>query len=122
MSIDVSHLVLEALRDTDDQVLDDGLDRPKGSDVLPRSMVYFDFNHIGLRMLEADGDVLQVLSQFASGAFNVNDPGFDCDLDCKNLLTYSSTRRAIAIAKPLRLEQSSTSQLHLQGETYHPQG
>jgi hypothetical protein len=39
MCIDVSHLVLEALCDSDDQVVDEGSDSSEGSDVLSRTVV-----------------------------------------------------------------------------------
>lgn len=34
------------------------------------------------RVREADGDVVKVLGEFASGAFDGHDAGFDVDFDC----------------------------------------
>ncbi len=42
MGIDVAHLVLEALGDADDQVVDEGADCAEGGDVLADAMVDLD--------------------------------------------------------------------------------
>ena len=71
MGIHISHLVLVALGDTRDQVVDDGLDGSQRSDILAASVV--DFNADRLRAVlvllfgqgESDGDVREVLGEFA---------------------------------------------------------
>ena len=46
MGVDVSHLVFEAFRDTDDHVVDEGLDGSESSDVLSGAMVEIDDNGV----------------------------------------------------------------------------
>lgn len=52
MGVDVAHLVLEALGNTDDQVVDKGADGSQGSDVLARAMVQLDVDDVLLRVRE----------------------------------------------------------------------
>lgn len=82
MGVDVSHLVLEAFRDTDDQVVDDGADGSEGSDVLADAMVDVDGDDVLLGGREADGDVGQVLNQLAPRTLDGDLSGLDLDLDC----------------------------------------
>lgn len=101
MCVDVSHLVLESLCDTDDHVVDDGADSTEGSDRLARAMVEFDRNYVGLGVGEGDGKVTEVLGELActsirkstvhvlalasirtSWALNSDDAGLDANLDC----------------------------------------
>ena len=65
MCVDVSHLVLEALGDANDHVVDEGSDSSEGSNVLSRAMVEFDIDNILLWVREVDGQVVQVLREFA---------------------------------------------------------
>lgn len=65
MCVDISHLVLEALGDTDDQVVDEGSDCSEGSDVLSGTVVQFDLNNIGLWVGEVDGQVVEVLGELS---------------------------------------------------------
>lgn len=44
MGVDVTHLVLEALGDTDDHVVDEGADGAEGGDVLPVAVVHLFFS------------------------------------------------------------------------------
>lgn len=44
MGVDVSHLILETPCNANDQVIDDGFDRPKGSDVLAGTMMQLDID------------------------------------------------------------------------------
>ena len=48
MSVDISHLVFESLRNTDDEVVDQGLDRSEGCDVFAGTVVEFDVDCIGV--------------------------------------------------------------------------
>ena len=50
MGVDIAHLVLEAFGDTNDEVVDDGLDCAESGHVLARAMVKFDI-HDSLRGL-----------------------------------------------------------------------
>lgn len=65
MCVDISHLVLEALGDTDDQVVDEGSDGSEGCDVLPGTVVQLDVDDILLGVGEVDSQVVQVLREFA---------------------------------------------------------
>jgi len=81
MCVDISHLVLEALGDTDDQVVDEGSDCAEGSDVLSGTVVQFDVDNILLWVGEVDGQVVEVLRELASWTLNSNKSGLDGDLD-----------------------------------------
>jgi hypothetical protein len=65
MCVDVSHLVLEALRDTDDQVVDESADCAEGGDVLSSTVVQLDVDDILLRVREVDRQMVEVLGEFA---------------------------------------------------------
>jgi hypothetical protein len=65
MCVDVSHLVLEALGDANDQVVDEGSDSSEGSNVLSRAVVEFDVDDILLWAREVNGQVVQVLRELA---------------------------------------------------------
>lgn len=70
MGVDVSHLVLEALGNTDDQVLDQGSDSSKSGDVLANTVVDLDRDGVLLGDGEVDGQVAKVLDQLASGTLD----------------------------------------------------
>lgn len=65
MGVDVAHLVLEALGDTGDHVLDDRADGAEGSDVLAGAMVELDVDDVLLGDGEGDRDVAEVLDELA---------------------------------------------------------
>lgn len=65
MCVDVSHLVLESLGDTDDQVVDERSDCAEGGDVLSGTVVQFDLDDILLGMREVDRQVVEVLGELA---------------------------------------------------------
>lgn len=65
MGVDVSHLVLEALGDTSDHVLDDGADSAKAGDLLAHTMVKLDGDDVLLGALERDGEMAKVLLKLA---------------------------------------------------------
>jgi hypothetical protein len=100
MGVDVAHLVLVALGDTDDQVVDEGADGAEGSDALARAVVELDLDEVLLGVREADSQVTEGLGESATGAcrvklsmlaqrkvgdcaptLNDNVPGLDGDLD-----------------------------------------
>lgn len=65
MGIDISHLILEALRNADDQVVDDGFDGSECCNVLAGTMMQFDNDDVFGRMGEADRKMGQVLRKLA---------------------------------------------------------
>jgi len=121
MCVDISHLVLEALGDTDDQVVDEGSDCAEGSDVLSGTVVQFDVDNILLWVGEVDGQVVEVLRELAcippldlpcpsqvipvsvrtSWTLNSNKSGLDGDLD------YSHTNSSVVALFPMRQPQFS---------------
>jgi len=58
MCVDVSHLVLESLGNTNDQVVDQGSDCAESSDVFAGTVVKLDVNDIFLRVREVDGQMV----------------------------------------------------------------
>lgn len=65
MGIDVSHLVLEALGDTGDQVLDDGSDGAEGGNIFTVAVVDLDRDGVLLGVTEVDSQVTEVLDELA---------------------------------------------------------
>ena len=65
MGVDVSHLVLEALGNTDNQVVDESSDSSESGDIFSRSVVNFNANNILLRSGKVDCDVAKVLGELA---------------------------------------------------------
>lgn len=65
MGVDVAHLVLEALGDADDKVVDDGAHGPEGGDVLTAAVVDLQPDNVLLELREVDGDVAEVLDELA---------------------------------------------------------
>lgn len=65
MCVNVAHLVLIALRDANDQVVDDGLDRAEGCHIFATAVVDLDLHDRLLWQREADGDVGEVFCQCA---------------------------------------------------------
>lgn len=65
MCVDISHLVLEALGDTNDQVVDQGTDCAESGDVLSGTVVQLDVDDILLWVREVDGQMVEVLCELA---------------------------------------------------------
>jgi hypothetical protein len=65
MGIDVAHLVLEALGDADDQVVDEGADGPESGDILTVAVVNLESDDVLLGLREVDGDVAEILDELA---------------------------------------------------------
>lgn len=82
MGVDVAHLVLESLRDTDDQVVDEGTDGSESGNGLADAMVDVDGDDVLLWRRERDGNVREVLDQLAPRALNSDLSCLDLDLDC----------------------------------------
>ena len=61
MGVDVAHLVLEALGDTDDHVVDQGADGAESGNVLASTVVELDVDDIALWVGEVDCQVGEVL-------------------------------------------------------------
>jgi hypothetical protein len=68
MGVDVTHLVLVALGDTDDQVVDESADGAEGSDALARAVVELDLDEVLLGVCEGDSQVTEGLGELATGA------------------------------------------------------
>lgn len=82
MGVDVAHLVLEALGDTGDHVVDDGADCAEGGDVLAGTVVHLDRDGALAGVGEGDAQVAEILHELAARALNGDDAGLDVDLDC----------------------------------------
>lgn len=65
MGVDVSHLVLEALGDTDNQVVDEGSDCAESGDVLSGTVVQLNVDDILLWVREVHSQVVEVLGELA---------------------------------------------------------
>lgn len=65
MGIDISHLILEALRNADNQVVDEGFDGSQRCNILAGTMMQFDIDDVFRRMGEADRKMSQVLRKLA---------------------------------------------------------
>lgn len=90
MSVYVAHLVLVALGDANDQVVDEGLDSAESGDALTRAMVELDVDGVGLWVGERDRKMAKVLDQLAAGALDGDGASLDVDLDCKEKMYVSS--------------------------------
>ena len=65
MCVHISHLVPEALRHTNDQIVDESSDSSEGGDVLSGAVVQFDVNDILLWVREVDCQVAEILRELA---------------------------------------------------------
>ncbi len=65
MCVDISHLVLEALGNTNDQVVDQSSDRAESSDILSGTVVQLDIDDILLGVREVDCQMVEVLCELA---------------------------------------------------------
>jgi hypothetical protein len=82
MGVDVTHLVLEALGDTNDHVVDERAHGAESSDVLAGTVMHLDLDGGGIRLLEGDGQVTKVLLEGATGTLDSDLASLDVDLDC----------------------------------------
>lgn len=82
MGVDVTHLVLEALGDTNDHVVDERAHGAESGDVLAGTVVHLDLNGVGIGLLEGDGQVTKVLLEDAAGALDGDLASLDVNLDC----------------------------------------
>ena len=78
MGVDVSHLVLETLGDTNDQVVDESADCSEGSHVLSGTVVQFDVDDIFLGVREVDCQMAEVLGELACSPVNTASPSLLC--------------------------------------------
>lgn len=98
MGVDVSHLVLESLGNTDDKVVDQSADSSEGSDILAGTVVKLNVDDVLLWVGEVDCEMVQVLAEFSckvsvvvcagnstmgctSGSLNSHKTRLDADLD-----------------------------------------
>ena len=65
MCVDISHLVLESLGDSDNQVVDQCADGSESGNVLSGTVVQFDVDDILLWVREVDCQMGEVLCEFA---------------------------------------------------------
>lgn len=83
MSVDVTHLVLEATGNTDHQVVNDGTDGTEGSNTLAGTVVQLDGDNVLLGAAEGDGNVGKILDELAAGTLDSHDAGLNVDLHCR---------------------------------------
>lgn len=77
VSIYVAHLVLEALGDTSDHVVDDGANGADSSNVLADAMVDNELELVLALELNFNVQVAKVLGQFAAGTLDGDNTGLD---------------------------------------------
>lgn len=65
MCVDISHLVLVALGNADDQVVDERADCAEGRNVLPGAVVQLDVDDLLLGVREVDRQMVEVLRELA---------------------------------------------------------
>jgi hypothetical protein len=65
MGVDVSHLVLESLGDTDDEIVDQGSDCAKSSDILSGAVVEFNVDDILLWVREVHCEMAEIFAELA---------------------------------------------------------
>ena len=65
MRIDITHLVLETLGNTDDEVVDVGADGTESGNVLARTVMNLDSNDVLLGLREVDCQVIEVLDKLS---------------------------------------------------------
>ena len=70
MRIHISQLILEPLRHSHNEIVDDGADCAECSDGFAVSVVHFNVDDVLFRVGEADGEMVEVFDEFASGAFD----------------------------------------------------
>lgn len=80
VSVDVTHLVLEATGNTDHQVVNDGADGAEGSNTLAGTVVQLDGDNVLLGAAEGDGNVGEILDELAAGTLDSHDAGANLDL------------------------------------------
>lgn len=83
MSVDVTHLVLEATGNADHQVVNDGTDGTEGSNTLAGTVVQLDGDNVLLGAAEGDGNVGKILDELAAGTLDSHDAGLNVDLHCR---------------------------------------
>jgi len=115
MGVDVAHLVLVALGDTNDHVVDDGADGAESGDVLAGTVVHLDVDDVLLGVREADSQVLERLLENATGAGDGDMSGLDLDLDCVGV---SPKRSFLYVLLGLCLGRQQTGV----AQTYHRRG
>lgn len=80
MSVDVTHLVLEATGNADHQVVNDGADGTEGSNTLAGTVVQLDGDNVLLGAAEGDGNVGEILDELAAGTLDSHNTGANLDL------------------------------------------
>lgn len=119
--IDVAHLVLVALGDTDDHVVDESADGAEGSDTLAVAMVEFNGDDTLLCERETDGQVTEVLDELACSMcecfpffflpFSPADPGVP---------RGPSTVTVLVLMWTLTVEETKSAQMFRVDQTGYP--
>lgn len=81
MGVDVAHLVLKALGDADDEVVDKTANRAQRGDVLARAMVQLDVDDVLARVREGNREMAEVFHQLAARALDSHGARLDVNLD-----------------------------------------
>lgn len=93
--MNTTHLVLVALGDTDDHVVDDRLDGADGSNLLSLTVDDEDLDGTVVDLLEGDVDVREVVLQGTAGTSDSDLSGLDLDgdvlRDVQDLLVLDET-------------------------------
>lgn len=97
MCVDVSHLVFEALSDTNDQIVDEGSDCAESCNVLSCAVVKLDLDNVLARAGEVDSQVGEVLDKLSSWTFDSHESGLDGDSNCEEFALVIVSRETIAI-------------------------
>lgn len=81
MGVDVSHLVLESLGNTDNEVVDQSADSSECGDILAGAVMKLDVDDILLWVGEVDREMVQVLGEFSPRSLDSHKTRLDADLD-----------------------------------------
>lgn len=117
MGVDVAHLVLVALGDTDDHVVDESADGTESGDVLAGTVVHLNGDDVLLGVRERDGQVREILLEDTTGASDGDLSGLDVDLDCAG--SQSKALISVFLRTSLSLSFKKCREVPSQAQTYH---
>lgn len=81
MGVDVTHLVPEALGNTSDHILQNGLNGTHNGNVLTAAVEHLDLDLIGRDLVESDINVLEVLLQGTTGSSDTDNTSFNLEVN-----------------------------------------
>ena len=122
MGVDVSELVLVALGDTNDHVVDQSADSAEGSDILARAVVQLNVDALWLWVGESDSQVTKVLDELATRSLNGDLAGLDVDLDCGRSVSFVCSSFLIYDFCLCQCYFSAARESRVVVTTYHPLG